>query len=239
MQVECRTGDENVQPEPEHADRLALADLADRRIGDVGRIDDGHSAAALDLDRLVRSDEGGRVFIETDADGKRIVRQRRDQTPQAIALPEVLIDDEAIRETEARREAHAARDDGGALVAERDHVLAQEAGPRAGPADRDAVRIAYANELGDRRAAEQRREPQLVPAGKEDSGRRLEPPQAAGFLAVAARIEIHHRHPRGAQVREEFLVPGPRLVHPTGCGDDDDIRVGAARDAYEAFQNMA
>src|SRR6266404_3023775 len=97
----------------------------------------------------------------------------------------------------------------------------------------------YANELGDWRAAEQRREPQLVPAGKEDSGRRLEPPQAAGFLAVAARIEIHHRHPRGAQVREEFLVPGPRLVHPTGCGDDDDIRVGAARDAYEAFQNMA
>src|ERR1700730_4105531 len=180
MQVECRTGDENVQPEAEHADRLALPRLADRRIGDVGRIDDGHSAAALDLDRLVRSDEGGRVFIETDADGKRVVRQRRDQTPQAIALPEVLIDDEAIREAEARREAHAARDDGRTLVAERDHVLAQDACPGAGPADRNAVRIAYANEFGHRRAAEQRREPQLVPARKEYSARCLEPPQAAG-----------------------------------------------------------
>ena len=30
VQVECRTSDENVQPESEHADRLALADLADR-----------------------------------------------------------------------------------------------------------------------------------------------------------------------------------------------------------------
>src|ERR1700724_4063171 len=157
MQVECRTGDENVQPEAEHADRLALADLADRRIGDVGRIHDGHSAAPLDLDGLVRSDESGRVFIETDADGKRVVRQRRDQTPQAIALPEVLIDDEAIREAEARREAHAARDDGGTLVAERDHVLAQDACPGAGPADRTAARMAYANEFGHRRAAEQRR----------------------------------------------------------------------------------
>src|SRR5258708_37627376 len=125
MQVECRTGDENVQPEPEHADRLAFADLADRRMGDLGRIDDGHSAAALDLDGLVRPDEGGGVLVEADADGKRVVGQRRDQTAEAITLPEVLIDDEAVREAEARREAYAARNDGRTLVAERNHVLAQ------------------------------------------------------------------------------------------------------------------
>src|ERR1700732_2864561 len=62
--------------------------------------------------------------------------------------------------------------------------------------------------------------------------------QAAECLASAWRIQVHRRLLCGAQVREELLVASPRLVHPAGRGDDDDIRVGAARDAHKALQNM-
>ena len=203
MQVECRTGDQNVQPQPEHADRLALIYVADGRIADVGRIHDGHAAAALDLDGLVRADERGRVFIETDADGKRVVGQGGDQTAQPVALAEMLVDDEAIGESQARRQPHAARDHRGAFIAERDHVLAQDAGAGAGAAHRHSVGVAHANEFRHRRAAEQRGEPQLIAAGEEDAGRLLEPPQSAGLLAVAAGVEIHDGDFGGAQLLEE------------------------------------
>src|SRR5580693_9905029 len=53
VQVECGTGDQNVQPQSQHADRLAFAHFADGRIADVGAIHDGHAAAALDFDGFV------------------------------------------------------------------------------------------------------------------------------------------------------------------------------------------
>ena len=98
------------------------------------------------------------------------------------------------------REPHAAGDHRRPLIAERDHVFAQDAGAGAGAADRDAMRIAHADQFRDRRAAEQGRETQLIAAGEEYAARLLQAPQAAGFLAVAARIEIHHRDFRARPV---------------------------------------
>ena len=135
----------------------------------------------------------------------------------------MLVDDETVREPEARGEPHAAGDHRGALVAERDHVLAQYAGARAGPSDGDAVGVADADQLRHRRAAEQGGDPQLVAARKEYAGRFLEPPQPPGLLAVAASIEIHHRHLCGAQVPEQCLVTRAGFVHAAGGGDHDDI----------------
>src|ERR1700677_4576379 len=91
MQVECRTGDENVQPQPEHADRLAFAHLADGREADIRRVHDGHAAAALHLEGFVRTDKGGRVLIETDADGEGMMSERRDEATQAVSLAERLV----------------------------------------------------------------------------------------------------------------------------------------------------
>src|ERR1700674_4267232 len=192
---------------------MAFTHIANGRIADVGRVHDRYAATTLDFDGFVRAYEGGCVFIETDAYGKRVVSQRGDQTAQAVTLTEVLVNDETIGESHPRREPHAARDHCGTLVAKRDHVLAQYTGAGAGSADGDAVGIAHANEFRHRRAAEQSREPQLVAAREEYAGCFLDPPQSPGLLAVAARVKIHDGDLGGAQVFEEHFVARSGLVH--------------------------
>ena len=109
VQVECRTGDQNVQPQPEHAHRLALTDFADRRIAALRtRPRTVTAAAAFHLDGLVRADKRGGVFVQADADGERVVGEGGDQPSQAIALTEVLVDDESISESQTRRQPYAA-----------------------------------------------------------------------------------------------------------------------------------
>ena len=58
------------------------------------RVDDGDGAGAHHVDRVVGADEGGGVFVDTESDEDRIVRQRGKQPAQSIALAEVLIDDD-------------------------------------------------------------------------------------------------------------------------------------------------
>src|SRR5258708_20668617 len=171
MQIERRASDQDVQPQADDANRLAFAALTDGRKTDLEGIDDGHAAAALDLDGFIRSDEGGRILIEPNADRKRIVGQRGDEPSQAVSLAKMLIDDEAVGQAQAWSEPHAARDDRGTLVAEGNHVLAQYARAGARAADGHAMGIAYPNELGHRRSAQQRREPQWIAPREEDAAR--------------------------------------------------------------------
>ena len=185
------------------------------------------------------ADEGGSVFVETDADGKRVVGERRDQPAQPVPLAEMLVDDETVGEPQTRREPHAAGDHRGTLVAECNHVLAQDAGAGAGPPDRDAACIAHADELRHRCAAEQRRETQLIAAGEENTARLLEPLQPAGFLAIPAGVEIHHRDIGRAQVLEEFLVARSGFMHAARGRNHHDIGFRAAGHANEALQNVA
>src|SRR5207342_1655568 len=114
-------------------------------------------------------DEGRGVFVETDADRERIEGERGEQATDAITLAEMLVDDETIGQTQAGRQAHAAGDRRRAFLAERDHVFADEAGAGAGAGDVHAFGIALTDELGDRRAADDRRQAQLVAAGHEDA----------------------------------------------------------------------
>src|SRR6266436_47710 len=239
VQVESRARHQHVQPQAQHADRLSLDDRVDGRIADVRPIDDGHATAPLDLDGVVGPDEGRRVLIEPDTDRERVVSERGEQAAQAVTLAEMLIDDEAVGEAQARREPHAAGDHGGALIARGDHVLGEDAGARAGAADGDATRVTQADELRDRRAAQQRREPQLVAPGEEDAARFLDALEASLLLAVAAGIEIHDGHARRADVREHLLVARAGLVHAAGGGDDDDVGLLGARDAHEALEDPA
>ena len=50
-------------------------------------------------------DEGGGVLVEADADGERVVGERGEEAAEAVALAEVLVDDDAVREAEARARA--------------------------------------------------------------------------------------------------------------------------------------
>ena len=68
----------------------------------AGRVHDGERAAAHHLERLVRPDERGRVLVQPDADGKRIVGQGGQQPAEPVALAEVLVDDDPVGQAQAR-----------------------------------------------------------------------------------------------------------------------------------------
>src|SRR5215831_7361045 len=239
LQVEGCAGHQHVQPQAEHARRLAVLDRADRGETYLGRVDQGHAAAALDLHHLVRSDERRRVLIEPDAHCKGVVGDRSQEPSQAIALAKMLIDDEAIREPQARREPHTAGHDGRALIAAGNHVLAENAGAGAGAPDGDTTCVAQPDQLGDGCAPEQRREPKLVTAREKDAARFLEALQPPGLATVASRVEVHHRDAGGAECLEDLLVARAGLVHAARSRNHDDIGVLAPRDIHEALEDVA
>ena len=151
----------------------------------------------------------------------------------------MLIDDEAVGEPEpgARRTLPA-------IIAEPSSPEAimcslRMLAPALVPPTVTPWALRIADQLRDRRAAEQRREPQLIAAGEEDAGGLLEALEAPGFLAVAAGVEVHDRDARGADVAEQLLVARPGLVHAAGGGDHDDVGVLAPGDAHEALEDAA
>ncbi len=99
VQVEGRARDQDMQPQAEHAHRLTLADVADGGEADFGPIDNGDAAAAFDFNGFVGPDECRGVLVEADADGERVVGERGDEPAQAVALAEMLVDDEAVGQT--------------------------------------------------------------------------------------------------------------------------------------------
>src|SRR6185503_19023324 len=128
VQVEARARGQDVHDEAYDADWLALGRAVDGGEAHLRFVDDGDAARALDLERLVRPDEGGRVLVEPEADRERVVGERGDEAAEAVALAEVLVDDESIREAEARREPYAPGNRGRAVVAKGDHVLREDRG---------------------------------------------------------------------------------------------------------------
>ena len=87
------------------------------------RVDDRDTARAEHLEAVARRDERSRVLVETDADGERIVGQRRQQAAEAVALAEVLVDDELVGQPETRRHGHHVRTWCTALFAAGNHVF--------------------------------------------------------------------------------------------------------------------
>ncbi len=86
VQVEGRAGDQDVEAESEHADRLPFVTASIDECVSVGRVDDGDAAAADHLDGLVGTDERGGVLVEADADRERVVRERSQQAAEPVAL---------------------------------------------------------------------------------------------------------------------------------------------------------
>ena len=217
------------------AHRLALGDAVHRGKAHFRGIDDRDAAAALDFEDLVRADERGGVLVQADADRERVVGKRRDQAAEAVAL----------RGNAGRSRSGWSGPRPGAsrtLPAITDEPSSPNAimcslrmlAPALVPPTVTPCGVAPADQLRDRRAAEQRREAQLVAAGEEDAAGLLDPLQAIGLLAVAARVEVHHVDARGAEVAEQRFVARAGLVHPAGGRDDDDVGFSAAGNFDEA-----
>src|SRR5262249_47400070 len=96
MQVEGGALDQDVELHSEHADRLIALELIHRAELEPGGIDDGDGTGSDHLDSVVRRDECRSVFVESQPDGEGVVRQRRQQPSQPVALAEMLIDDHSI-----------------------------------------------------------------------------------------------------------------------------------------------
>ncbi len=75
--------------------------FGDGVVRDGARVDDRDSAGAGDVGGVARVDEVGRVFVEVDADREGVVGEGAQEAAQAVALAEVLVDDDAVGEAEA------------------------------------------------------------------------------------------------------------------------------------------
>ena len=135
---------------------------------------------------VVGVDERGGVLVEAEADGERVVGERGEQAAEPVALAEVLIDDDAVGEPEARARASTmpARGVGPSspkAIMCSDRIAAPaEVPPTATPR---ALRRRIALATGG--SAEDRRQPELVAAGEEDAGRRVERLQPVVAIGVA------------------------------------------------------
>ncbi len=191
----------------------------------------------FDFERVVGADERRGVLVEADADRERVVGERGHEAAEAVALAEMLVDDEAVGQAEARREA----DDAGArtrtFLARRDHVLGQDARAGARAADGDAARILPADQRRDGRAAEDRRDAQLVAAREENAAGLFDQAQAVALLGVAARVEIERAHARGAELGKEGLVTRAGVRELARGRDHDDFGLVAAADVDETAQD--
>ncbi len=65
------------------------------------------------------------------------------------------------------------------------------------------------------------------------------PLQAVGFLAVAPRIEVHHRDVCGTEFAKQAFVTRAGFVHAARRRDHDDIGLPAAGNLNETPEDLA
>ena len=226
-----------MQPQADQADRIVLAHFRHGGELELRGIHDGERAAAHHLQRLVRPDEPGRILVQPDPDGERIVGQGREQPAQPIPLAEMLVDDDAVGKTQPGGEGHDLGPGGGALAAEGDHVLAEEGGAGRGAGHVHPLAVPAAQRLGDLGAADHGAEPELVSAGEEDALDLVQHVEPLPALAVGpARDRERPRHLHAERV-EQLLVP-PAGLGQLGRGrDDGDPAVFAAAERGEPPQD--
>ena len=228
----------NMHFHAQKADRPAFRHVVHGGKLHFGRIDHGDGARTLDVHGVVGLDESRGILVQTDADGEGVVRERREQPAEPVALPEVLVDDESIGEPEAGRESHRPCHGGAPLVAEGNHVLTEECGARTGAGYWNAAGVQLPHRLRHRRASDQGGKPELVAAGEENPGRPIQALEAARLLGIASGIEVQRAGAACAHFAKNAFVPRSRVAHQAGGRDDGDVRRAAARQIDEAPQNL-
>ena len=94
-----------------------------------------------------------------------------------------------------------------------------------------------ADQLRDRRAAEQGRDAQLVAAGEEDAAGLLDALPAVFLARVAARVEIERADAAGAEFGEDLLVALAGIGELARGRYDDDVGIGAAAQVDEPLED--
>ena len=162
--------------------------------------------------RLVGADERRRVLVEADADRERVVRQRREQAAEPVALAEVLVDDEAVGEAEAR--ARGARCPRSPTSLRRRTRSCARSGcwrPRWCRRRSRRWRCAGGSSFATGVPPSSVEMRSWLPPVKKMPVASLEALQAARLVAVAARVEVHRRDASRADVAEQLLVARPGL----------------------------
>ncbi len=218
----------------EQADRVVALGQIHRAELDAGGIDHRDRARAHHLDRVVGRNERGGVLVESEPDSEGIVGQRGEQPSQPVALAEVLVDDHPVGEAEAGGDRHAAGAGRGALFPVGDHVLGEKGGAGGGPRDRDSGRAHQPDPLGHGGAAEVGREPELIAAGQEDSGRLSQALQQVLAFAIPPLLERERLGGLDAHLAEYPLVARAGIGGERGGGDDRDAGALAAAQLDEA-----
>ena len=193
---------------------------------------------SLSVEAITRLDECGGILVQTQPDGERVVGERREQSAEPVALPEVLVDDELVGQAEARchRDHVGAR--GAALDAACNHVLGHECRACRRTGNVHAFDIAAPDSLRDFRTADGRRQPQLVATGHEHAVGILQRGEEVRILAVHALDEGQHVGVRHADLHEQAAVAVAGVVQLGGGRDDRDARVLAAADLDESIQHL-
>ena len=99
--VEAVAGAQDMQDRAADGDRAVPLDAVDVRY-DVRAVDDRHAVATEHLHRLT-GEEAAVILVDADAEQSRTARHQGQESTDAIALAEVLVDDHARNEIEPGR----------------------------------------------------------------------------------------------------------------------------------------
>ncbi len=72
-----------------------------------------------------------------------------------------------------------------------------------------------------------------MPPVNKDTGGSLDARKPAGFLTIAARIEVHDRHAFCTEIIEQALIARAGLVQATRGRNDDQVGLIAAGHLHE------
>src|SRR5216684_1743565 len=203
---------QDMQTYPSQADRGVMANGIRGGIAQNRPVDDGDAAAAYHLQRIVWTDERGRILIQPDAGPKWDGGHRRERAPESIPLAKVLVDNKAADETQAWCQIDHPRAGRGPALPAGDHSRGHGGGPGRGAGYVHAVRVAVTKLVRRCRVAQHLGEAHLVAPGHEDPVSAIEHLQVSLRLAVGAGLERQDAHAISPETAEHGLIEIPRII---------------------------
>ena len=199
----------------------------------------GDAAAPDHVHHVVRADHARGVLVDAHPEQARVLGDEREQPSEPVPLLEVLVDDHAREQPESGRDLGHALLGRGAARAERDHVAAHRARAGAGAGDRGTGLEPIEDRVGEARAADRRREAQLVAAGQEDAARVADRDGRRVGVRLRPGDDMQRADATRAELAEHDAVALAGLGAERRRGaDDGDRGVGATGEGDEPAQDQ-
>jgi len=228
---------QNVQVQADHAYRGMATIWMNGGVLQLGRVHNGDATATHHLQRVIRTDKGGRVFIQADADGKRVVSQGHEQTPEPVLVAEVLIDDQLPDQAQARRQLNDVGPGCRAALTGCNHLLGQERGSSRGAGHVHTLCIPAADRLGYGSAAQRLGKMNWVAPHEENPIGAIEHVQGPLRLAGGSGLKFQDTDPINSQIAKRPFITINSVLDLGGGRDDADMCAGAAAELREAAQD--